>query len=314
MKVVSFLSLDHISDILRNPHDRISFDRKPEDVVELAELIKKASYEQDFIGQFAGGKFCVRSISAAPYDGTLESMVKANVELVERDTKLSSEPKITILTPTLFNRNDLLEKTIESVLNQSYQNWEMLIIGDGCEPNPSYKFASEKLAQELVKEDCRIVFTRTNHRGVYPLKGLDRWNIAGKDPLNFGLALANSPIVCRIDDDDVWHTNHLETIVSKYHEIKGDGVIFTQPQYDDGELVFEGEYSFNMLPQTNVTFTCTVAYCGKAIELLRYDHQCKIPGDWHTMKRMFEANIPFYKINKVTSSHRREAHSRGEIR
>lgn len=313
--IVTFVSLDHITDILRNPHDRIGFHNKAEDLKALAALAHEAQYEQDFIGSYAGGSKAVRSIGPVVSDGTLRSMVTAQVELVDRDTAFNKNPKITIITPTLFNRNALLEKAINSVLEQTYENWELIIVGDGCEPDPSYKFESVKLAEELVKENCRIIFTRTNHRGVYPLKGLDRWNIAGKDPLNFGLALANSPIVCRIDDDDVWLPNHLETIVNKYVEVKGNGVIFTQPQYEDGELVFEGDFSFNMLSQTNVTFTCTVAYCGKkAIEMLRYEHQCKMPGDWHTMKRMFEANIPFYKVSKVTSKHRREAYTRGEIR
>ncbi|HRO23529.1 MAG TPA: glycosyltransferase, partial [Promineifilum sp.] len=45
----------------------------------------------------------------------------------------SPVPMVSIITPT-YNRPDLLREAIGSVLNQSFDDWEMLIVDDGSEP------------------------------------------------------------------------------------------------------------------------------------------------------------------------------------
>jgi len=44
------------------------------------------------------------------------------------------EPLITIITP-VFNRASIIHKTVESVIAQSYQNWEMIVVDDGSTDN-----------------------------------------------------------------------------------------------------------------------------------------------------------------------------------
>jgi len=57
-----------------------------------------------------------------------------------------NNPLVSIIIPT-FNRQDLLAHTLNSVLNQSYQNWECIVVDDG----------SEDRTRELSGPPCRSV-------------------------------------------------------------------------------------------------------------------------------------------------------------
>jgi len=68
---------------------------------------------------------------------------------------LPDQPKVSVVSP-VFNRADIVHKTIDSVIGQSYQNWELLLVDDGSTDN----------VQEIIKNkygnEPRISFTRRN--------------------------------------------------------------------------------------------------------------------------------------------------------
>ena len=59
------------------------------------------------------------------------------------------EPKISIIVP-VYNVEQYLERCVESLMNQSYKNIEILLINDGSTDN------SGKLCDEIAKRDSRI--------------------------------------------------------------------------------------------------------------------------------------------------------------
>ncbi len=64
-----------------------------------------------------------------------------------------SYPMVSVIVPT-FNRGYVISRSIESVLNQSYTNWELLIIDDQSKDN------TEKIVQEFIKSDKRIQYKK----------------------------------------------------------------------------------------------------------------------------------------------------------
>ncbi len=96
-------------------------------------------------------------------------------------------PKISIVMPT-FNRCGMINAAIASVLSQSFQDWELIIIDDASTDE------TWQLLGQLSGRDPRIRPVR-NERNNYP-------DISKN--LNKGIEIAQSPYIARLDDDDFW--------------------------------------------------------------------------------------------------------------
>lgn len=107
------------------------------------------------------------------------------------------KPKVSVLT-TVYNGEKYIKKTIESVLNQTLENFEYIIIDDG----------STDKTLEVIKEfkDERIrYFYYGENKGYFNLH----------NPINFGLHIARGEYIARIDADDIMYSSRLER-QSKY--------------------------------------------------------------------------------------------------
>ncbi|MGF3067096.1 glycosyltransferase family 2 protein [Facklamia sp. P13055] len=98
---------------------------------------------------------------------------------------------VSIITP-VYNAERFLKKTIESVLNQSYQNWEWLLVDD-CSND-----ISVRIIQEFAQEDSRIQLVNLSK------------NSGAAVARNKGLELARGRYISFIDSDDVWEYCKLE--------------------------------------------------------------------------------------------------------
>ncbi len=93
---------------------------------------------------------------------------------------------------TTYNRNNILENAIKSVINQTSNNWECLIIDDG-----SYEPAINKIFY-LIKDDKRFTYVYQKNSGVANAK-------------NSGLCMAKGKYITFLDSDDYYMENHLES-------------------------------------------------------------------------------------------------------
>jgi len=110
---------------------------------------------------------------------------------------------ITVFIPT-YNRAHLLPRAINSVLNQTYKNFELIIVDDGSTDN----------TEEVVKSfsDNRIIYHKhKENRGVLAAR-------------NTGWDLTKGKYYCALGDDDELLPHALETIVSKFNELSSEGV------------------------------------------------------------------------------------------
>lgn len=94
---------------------------------------------------------------------------------------------VSIVLPT-YNRASLLEKSVNSILEQSYQYWELIIIN-----NESTDY-TERLIRSFSEKDKRIRYFEVNKslQG-----GISQY-------LNFGIHNSVGKYIARIDDDDTW--------------------------------------------------------------------------------------------------------------
>ncbi|MFA5903240.1 MAG: glycosyltransferase family A protein [Desulfobacula sp.] len=117
------------------------------------------------------------------------------------------KPLISVYVPT-YNRGKLLmERAVSSVLNQTYGNFEFIIIGDHCTDD----------TEDLVKavNDKRIRFFNIPQRGYrYPPTPENHWFAGPVIAANTALGMIKGKWIARIDDDDIWTPDHLEALLS----------------------------------------------------------------------------------------------------
>lgn len=105
-------------------------------------------------------------------------------------TRSSEEPRITVLMP-IYQAERYLEEAVESVLAQSFDDFELLALEDGSTD------ASPHILDALAGRDDRIRVRRTEHIGLVT-------------QLNRGLAEARGEFIARMDADDISHPERFE--------------------------------------------------------------------------------------------------------
>lgn len=92
---------------------------------------------------------------------------------------------VTTILPT-FNGEKYIRKAIESVISQSFSEWEIIVIDDGSIDN------TESIVKEYANKDKRIIYLKNEN------------NLGIQKSLNKGLKEAKGEYIARIDDDDEW--------------------------------------------------------------------------------------------------------------
>ena len=112
-------------------------------------------------------------------------------------------PLVSIIIPT-FNRSQLISETLDSVLAQTYQNWECIIVDDGSTDD------TEIILGWYVKKDSRFQFhNRPNGR----LKG-------GNAARNFGFEMSNGEYIIWYDSDDVMLSKKIGRHIEMFQQNK----------------------------------------------------------------------------------------------
>jgi hypothetical protein len=116
------------------------------------------------------------------------------------------EPLVTIIVTTYRNWPLLRERSLPSVLAQTYERIEVIVIGDAAPPD----------AEEVVRRfgDKRVRFVNLPYRGPYPTDPASAWLVTGTTPYNTGLALARGRWIASNSDDDALRPNHVETLLA----------------------------------------------------------------------------------------------------
>ena len=99
----------------------------------------------------------------------------------------------------IFNSEKTIKKAIESVINQSVKDWELIIVDDGSTD------CSKKIVLECQKECSQIKYIYQDNAG----PGLAR---------NKGIELASGKYICFLDSDDYWENIFLEEVDRTNHD------------------------------------------------------------------------------------------------
>jgi glycosyltransferase involved in cell wall biosynthesis len=121
--------------------------------------------------------------------------------------KKEENPLISVYVPTYNRAEILLERAVPTVLNQTYRNFELIVVGDCCTDD------TEELLSKI--KDPRLKFYNLTKRGKrYPATAENHWLAGPVVPANKGLELVVGKWIARIDDDDTWTPDHLESLLN----------------------------------------------------------------------------------------------------
>lgn len=139
----------------------------------------------------------------------------------ERDTVFPAMPKISILVPLWNNQREFQTEMLDSVMNQTYQNWE-LCLADGSDDAHGY-----------IGEICKEYAERSNGRIVY--KHLEKnGGIAGNT--NACLELASGEYIGLLDQDDILHPSVLYEYVKAINEQGADYLYCDETTFKSGDI------------------------------------------------------------------------------
>ena len=128
------------------------------------------------------------------------------------------DEKITVIVP-VYNVEHYLDKCLNSLINQTYKNLEIIVINDGSTDN------SGTICQEYAQKDNRIIYVEQENGGL-------------SDARNVGLDKMTGSYVTFIDSDDWVELDYVEVLYKKIIEYQVDISVGNYYSYNEDEKLF----------------------------------------------------------------------------
>jgi len=119
------------------------------------------------------------------------------------NNKASNQPLVSVILPT-YNRAHIVSKSLQSVLAQTYRNFEVIVIDDGSTDN------TKEIIINIAHKDPRVKYFRNNE------------NKGPAGARNVGINLAKGELIAFIDDDVEWFPYKLEKQVNLLQTLPED--------------------------------------------------------------------------------------------
>jgi glycosyltransferase involved in cell wall biosynthesis len=187
---------------------------------------------------------------------------------------MNKNPKVSIIIPT-YNRADLMPRAVNSVLNQIFKDFELIIIDDGSTDN------TKQVVDEFQKKDKRIKYIWQENSGT-PSK-----------PKNTGIKNSYGEYIAFLDSDDEWLPKKLKKQLNVFKNSKkedlgfvgcnalivnektGTETVYNMPLYND-------KIFFEKLLKNNFIWSSSGALVKKEVfeKIGLFDEKLKYGEDW----------------------------------
>ena len=174
-----------------------------------------------------------------------------------RDEDLRRIPRVSVIMPA-YNAERFIEEAIGSVIRQTVQDWELLVIDDGSTD------ATVAVVEKLARTDSRITLLR------------NEVNMGVAKTRNRGLDLCRGRFAALLDSDDIWHPQKLERQLQLAEDTGADviycsyGIIDAQGNKARADYVVPGQTDFEGLLRENVIGCSTVMLAERIAKQYRF--------------------------------------------
>lgn len=215
-----------------------------------------------------------------------------------------NKPFISIVMPA-YNAEKTIQESIQSVLLQTYHNWELIVVDD-CS-----KDSTHTLVLNMAKSDCRITVLQNTH------------NFGVSSSRNLGITMACGEWIAFLDSDDIWKKDKLEKQVGMISQRLDADLIFTGSAFIDSKgnkssycLDVPSKISYHGLLKQNV-ISCSSVLIRKYLVMkypMKYDEMHEDYAVWLQVLRdgghAYGLNEPLliYRLsNNSKSSNKKKA-------
>jgi glycosyltransferase involved in cell wall biosynthesis len=209
-------------------------------------------------------------------------------------------PLISVTTAT-YNRGDVLvSRTLPSVLDQTYENLEIVVVGDHCTDD------TEELLSGI--RDPRLRFFNLPERPQYPRDPAELWRIAGLWAIRLAHDMARGTWIAHLDDDEVFTPHHLQKLLTcaqdgNYEFVSARSKSESRPGVwvEKGQALHRagGYLSGPVGPVAHSTILWR-----SYLRIIEYESFCLelgLNGDSHRMRRLFNAGVRAGFVNEVVT-------------
>jgi len=213
-------------------------------------------------------------------------------------------PKVSILTAS-YNYADVISQAIDSVLNQTYKNWELIIVDDGSKDN-----SLEIINNYVQKYDNIHLFTHPDNEN----KGL-------KETVKLGLEKCSGEYVAFLESDDFWEKDYLNKKVDIFTQNPDVKLIYNNvdlfgdekllKKYQNGVVKAINSINLNLKKSQDISYyfllrnlvsTFSAAMVEKkALEECDFNSPVDIFLDWWLWLQITFKHRSYYMAEKLTN-------------
>lgn len=202
-------------------------------------------------------------------------------------------PLVSIIVPC-YNQAQYLPETLDSILVQTYSNWECVIVNDGSPDN------TEEIAKKYCEKDCRFKYLEQENNGVATAR-------------NNGIKISNGKYILPLDGDDIIAPTYCEKAVTHFQNYPETKLVYCKAETfgDQNEPWDLPSYSFEKLIWNNCIFNSalykredydnTVGYNPNMVNGLE---------DWDFWLSLLSPNSKVYRIDDFLFRYRIKNSSR----
>lgn len=212
-----------------------------------------------------------------------------------------NKPTVSIIVPC-YNQAKFLDEALGSINNQSYKNWECLIINDGSTDN------TEKIAVKWKQKDLRYKYFYKNNGGLSSAR-------------NFGLLKAKGKYIQFLDSDDCIDDSKIELSIYELNKSTDIGIAITNFNLFKKQInnvILYGKISVSNLNFETILykwddFIVIPIHCGlfeaKLFDDFRFPENIKAKEDWVMWVYLFSKKIKIVHIDLPLAFYRKHQES-----
>lgn len=209
---------------------------------------------------------------------------------VESATDPTPEPLVTVRIATAGRLELLMERALPSVLGQTYENLDVLVVGDGC--------GDDVAAAVNSTGDKRVRYLNLAKHNGYPARPSDRWLVAGSLPMNYGIEHAAGAWLAPCDDDDALTLDHVEVLLTRARDLDVE-FVHSRTLLDLGDIT--AVIGHRKLTRGQITHG-SVLYSSR-LRNFRYSPRSYLlgePFDYNLWRRFEAAGVRMGYLDRVT--------------